>query len=210
MSVVRHTSSPSTGSRHEGSSLVSDTSGGDKAAGIPLEQIIAVYISEETRQTSIDVTYLDTDAGQGNTLVLSFTDSDEPEVWMRSLRFAANKVRGLDTDPIPPKLSEYAARIVEREQDYDVSNYRIYKVVKRSSVQAGIRSSADDFSKISPTVCFLVIGIRKLHLILLPKNPLRVSSPSLSELNEGGSFGILTVTGIQVSDTDDCFSLTFR
>ena len=211
MSVVRHTSSPSTGSRQEASSGVSETSG-EKAAGIPLEQIIAVHVPEEPRNLpALDVTYLDAEAGQGTTLVLTFTDLDDAEVWLRALRYAANKARVIDTDPIPPRLSEYAARVVEREQDYDISNYKIYKVVKcGSSGRVGSRSSSDDFSKVNPIVCFLVIGIRKIHLIPLPKNPLRVSSPTLAELNDGGSYGIVSMTRVSVNTDDDKFTLIFR
>lgn len=117
----------------------------------------------------------------------------------------------MDMDPITPKLSEYAARVVEREQDYDIANFRIYKVVKRGSATRTInRSSADDFSKVAGTVCFLAIGLRSVHLIMLPKSPFRVSSPSLTELNDGGSFGIMSLTSIVVNDSDDKFSITFR
>ncbi|KAI9719020.1 MAG: hypothetical protein M1828_006396 [Chrysothrix sp. TS-e1954] len=211
MSVVRHTSSPSTGSRQETSSGVSDTSG-EKAAGIALEHIVAVHVSDEPRQLpALDVTYLDCEAGQGTTLILTFTDLDDAEVWLRAIRYAANKARVLDTDPIPPRLSEYAARVVEREQDYDISNYKIYKVVKcASSGRVGSRSSSDDFSKISPIVCFVVIGVRKIHLIPLPKNTSRVSSPMLTELNDGGSFGIVSMTSVSVNTDDDTFTLAFR
>lgn len=157
------------------------------------------------------MSFLDPDVGQGATLTLQLTDREDIEVWMKSIRMASDRARLLDMDPIPPKLSEYAARVVEREQDYDITNYRIYKVVKRGNATRTVnRSSADDFSKAGATVCFLVVGLRSVHLIMLPKSPLRVSNTSLTDMNDGGSFGIMSLTSIIVSDIDDRFSITFR
>lgn len=210
-SGARHSSSPSTGSRHDRGSAASDASG-DVAANMSLQKVVAIYLSDDARQLpTIEVAYLDHEVGQGSTLTLQLNDREEIDVWMRSLRFAANRARLLDTDPIPPKLSEYAARVVEREQDYDITNYRIYKVVKRGSATRTVnRSSSDDFSKVVTTVCFLAIGLRSVHLIMLPRSSLRVSSPSLADLNDGGAFGIMSLTSIIVNDSDDRFSLTFR
>lgn len=140
---------------------------------------------------------------------MQFIDSDEVELWKRSIRYAADRLRFTNFDPIPTKLSEYAARVVERAKDYDINTYRIYKVVKRNNLRNVSRSSVDDFHKASPTVCFLAIGTHLVHIIALPKH-LRVSTPTLSEVHEGDSFGILSLTGVQVNENDDNFSLSFR
>ncbi|KAB8416373.1 hypothetical protein FH972_024892 [Carpinus fangiana] len=210
--LVRHGSSPSAGSSQDVHSLASETSG-DKIAGIPLQQIVAVYQPDDAGKSSatIEVSYLDAEAGQGSNLHFQFSDSEERSLWQRSIRQAANKARLQDTDPIPPKLNELAARVVEREQDYDITNYRIYKVVQRTaSKSVGSRASSDDVSKLASSACFLVIGVRKVHLIVLSKHFARTSTHALSELNDGGSYGILALTAALVSPTDDTFSLTFR
>lgn len=208
--VVRHGSSPSVDSEKDGQSFMSDTPG-ERAIAIPLEQIAAVYQPEEGRHVfMLEVSYLDKELGQGCSINLQLNDAASRDVWLRSLRKAANNARLRDMDPIPPRLSEYAARAVERAQDYDVSRYKIYKVVKRASPRTNNRSSNEDSFKVTPTVCFLVIGIHKVHLIVIPKNPLRQSSPALTDLNDAASFGVLTLTWVFVSDTDDSFSLAFR
>jgi len=184
---------------------------GDTAAGIPLEQIVAAYQPDEIRHSiSLDVSYIDNDTGQGSTIAMQFVDVEERDSWSGSIRNAANKARLLDADPIPMKQAEYAARVVEREQDYDVKNFTIYKIVMRSVARSNSRLSTDESSKAAAYVGFLVIGMHKLHLIPLPKNTGRFSSPSLTDLNEGGSFGVLSLTRIAVSPLDDSFSLTFR
>jgi len=181
------------------------------AAGIPLEQVVAVYQPEDLRQsTSLDVSYLDKDSGQGTTLAMQFLYTEERDTWSTAIRTAADRARLLDTDPIQIRQAEYAARVVEREQDYDVSNFTIYKVVMRGATRTSGRSSTDETSKASATVGFLVIGMHKVHLIPLPKPTGRFSSPSLVELNDGGSFGILSLTRVAVNSIDDSFSLTFR
>lgn len=209
--ISRHQSSPSIGSRHESQSSALSDNSGEKIAGIPLEDIVAVYFPDESARPlhSLELAYLDNEAGQGSVLNLQFAEQDELELWAKSIRRYARLASALNTDPISARLSEYAARWVEREHDYDISNYRIFKVVKRAHGKSISRASDDDFSKMVSSICFLVIGVRKVHLILLPKNT-RVSTPSLQELNDGGSFGIMAMTAIQVKTTDDGFSLTFR
>jgi len=141
---------------------------------------------------------------------MQFIDIEERDTWSTAIRTASNRARLLDTDPIQVRQAEYAARVVEREQDYDVSNFTIYKVVMRGTTRTGSRSSTDETGKASTNVGFLVIGMHKVHLIPLPKTTGRFSSPSLVELNDGGSFGILSLTRIVVDAIDDSFSLTFR
>ena len=184
---------------------------GDGAAGIPLEQIVAVYQPDEGRTFfSLEISHLDPDAVQGSSTIMQFSDSEDRDLWSRSIRHFANKARLIDVDPISPKLSEYAARAVEREQDYDVTSYRIYKVVKRTSLRASSRSLAEDDAKSISAVYFLVIGQYKVHIIPLPKNAFRASSPSLAELSDEISFGLLTLTEVSISEMDDKFSLEFR
>ena len=72
------------------------------------------------------------------------------------------------------------------------------------------RSSSDDLTKAASVVCFLAIGVHKVHIIQLVKATARSSSPSLAPNNSQVSHGILTLTSLKVSNEDDAFELTFR
>ena len=184
---------------------------GERAAAIALEHIVAVYLTDDARHLhSLDLAYFDNDVGQGSNLSLQFSDSEDVDLWKKSLRSAADHARLLDRDPIPPKITEYVARIVEAEKDYNIQTFRIYKVVKLSSTRVNNRSSSDDFSKVAPSICFLAIGCYSVHIIPIPKNHHRLSSPGLADLGDLGSFGIMSLTAIVVNSVDDSFSLSFR
>lgn len=131
--------------------------------------------------------------------------------WLTKIRDAANRARLADANPLSAYNSHLAARVVEAERDYVPPHYAIYKVVLRPQGKATTRSSSDDLSKLAASVCFLAIGVHKVHLIPLFKPPSqRSSSPSLLSHNTQGSHGILTLTEVCVSEVDDTFQLTFR
>lgn len=171
-----------------------------------------MYLVDDARNNqSVEIAYLDSEAGQGSTVNFQFCDSEEAQLWMKSIRQSADSVRLANFEPIPPRLSEYAARVVEREKDYDISTYRIFKVaVRRTSSRSLSRSSIDDFNRTTASIRFLAIGTHLVHLIVLPKNLSRVSTPSINEVSESDNYGILSMTAVIVSSSDDGFSLCFR
>lgn len=207
----RHNQSPSTGSSHELQSVASDASG-DRGSGTPLRQIVAVYQLDDGRPYfACEVFYLDDETNQASSMTLQFGDPDEMLTWVSKIREAANRVRLADSNPLSAYNSHLAARVVEAERDYVPPNYAIYKVVQRPVGKTGSRSSSDDLSKALASVCFLAIGVHKVHLISLFKPPSqRSSSPALGSYNAQTSYGILTITELHVSEVDDTFELTFR
>lgn len=206
--TIRHSSTNSIGSSQDLQSLHSDSSG-DKEGRVTLRNIVAVHRLDDGRPYfAIEVCYLDEDGSQASAMAMQFGDPEDRDLWLRSIRTAANKARLQDMNPISVINSKNAARAVERENDYDPANYAIYKVVQRQFAKS--RSSTDDLSKIASIVCFLAIGIHKVHLIPLVKATSRVSSPSLSANNVPTSYGILNMTSIRLSPSDDHFELTFR
>ncbi|KAG9514631.1 leucine rich repeat protein, partial [Aureobasidium melanogenum] len=206
--TIRHSSTNSIGSSQDLQSLHSDSSG-DKEGRVTLRHIVAVHRLDDGRPYfAIEVCYLDEEGSQASAMVMQFGESEDRDLWLRSIRQAANKARLQDVNPISVVNSKNAARAVERENDYDPANYAIYKVIQRQFSKS--RSSTDDLSKIASTVCFLAIGIHKVHVIPLVKTTSRVSSPSLSASNVPTSYGILNMTAIRVSHSDDHFELTFR
>jgi len=172
--------------------------------------VVAVFSPEDGRLAyTLDVHFLDED--HSASLCLQLSDADTRESWLRMIRTAADRARLADVTPISPQLAEYAARVVEKEQDYDVSRFRIYKIVKRALPKVSSRSASEESSnKVLATVCFLVIGVHKVHIIHLPRGTLRQSSTSIGELSEGGSFGILNLAWLLVGGGDDTFTLAFR
>lgn len=182
----------------------------ERATAIPLERVVAVFSPEEGRLAyTLDVHFLDED--HSASLSLQVSDADARETWLRLIRGAADLARLADVNPISPKLAEHAARIVEKEQDYEPTRFRIYKIVKRAFPKASSRSVSDESSnKGLATICFLVIGVHKVHIIHLPRSTLRQSSNNLGDIGEGSSFGILNLAWLLVSGGDDTFTLAFR
>jgi hypothetical protein len=207
----RHSPNPSTGSAHELQSLASESSG-DRDLGTPLRHIVAVYHLDDGRpHFAIELYWLDVESNHASCMTLQFGDPDDMHRWLVKLRTAANSARLADANPLSPYNSHLAARVVEAERDYVPLHYAIYKVVLRPQGKATSRSSSDDLAKVSASVCFLAIGVHKVHLIPLFKRPSqRTSSPSLNSQSAQSSHGILTLTELCVSEVDDTFLLTFR
>ncbi|KAF4555428.1 Hypothetical protein D9617_2g053870 [Elsinoe fawcettii] len=207
--TIRHSSSQSIGSTHDAQSFGSDSSG-DKEGRIPLRQVVAVHAHEDGRPYfALEICYLDEESNQASAMTMQFNHPEERDTWLRFIRSAASTMRLLDNKPISAYNANYAARTVEREGDYDPAQFQIYKVVQRQLPKAGGRSSTDDLSKIASIVCFLAIGIHKVHLIPLPKGSSRTSSPALNQ-SASGSWGILTASTVKVGYKDDSIELTFR
>ncbi|KAL1302512.1 hypothetical protein AAFC00_002899 [Neodothiora populina] len=207
---VRHASAQSVGSSQDLHSLHSDSSG-DKESRVPLRQIVAAHKLDDGKPYfAIEVCYLDEESTQASAMTMQFADPDDRSLWLRAIRQAANQARLHDSNPISAYNSRNAARAVERAHDYDPSNFSIYKVIQRASAKPG-RSSTDDLAKMASTVCFLAIGIHKVHVIPLAKANSRTSSPHLLlPTGPQPSHGILTLTSVRVHVSDDSFELTFR
>lgn len=211
VSSYGHTPTPSSGSSHDLQSLASEVSG-DRGHGTPLRQIVAIYHLDDGRpHFAVEIFYLDDETNHASSMTLQFGDPDDMHTWLANIREAANRVRLSDENPISAYNSHLAARVVEAERDYVPPHYAIYKVVLRPQGKTTARASSDDLSKVSASVCFLAIGVHKVHLIPLFKPPSqRSSSPSLVSSNIQSSYGILTFTELVVSEMDDTFQLTFR
>ena len=210
ISTIRHSQNTSVGSSHEFQSAPSEASG-DRDIGTPLRQVVALcHVDDGRPYFAIEISYLDDETNHASSMALQFGDPEEMKTWLAKIRDAANKARLSDSNPLSAYNSHLAARVVERERDYVPPNYAIYKVVQRPLRKAGSRSSSDDLSKVTSTVCFLAIGVHKVHLIPLFKSPQRASSPSLVSYNTQASYGILNITELRVSENDDTFELTFR
>ena len=200
----------STGSGHDLQSMHSHSST-DIHLGVPLQHVIAVYRLEDGKPYfSIELAHLDDDTGQAASMNLQFGDPRDADLWITCIRGAATKARLLDPSAIPQKSIEYVARILEQERDYDPRHFRIFKTVQRASNKSNGRASTDDLSKLTSTICYLVIGVHKVHLIPLRKPLNRISSTSLSEMGNQMTFGIVSLSSVNLKADDDAMELGFR
>ena len=200
----RMSSYSSHGSLHE-----LHSSSADSHVGIPLNDIVAVYKMDDGRPYfSIEVAYLKEDSNHTSALILQLDDPKESDLWLTCIRGAATKARLTDPVPFSQRNVEYVARALEQDRDYDPNHFRMFKVVKRS-LKPGGRSSSDDLGKLLSNVCYLVIGMHKIHLVPLPKPSRFGSSTSISDLH-GSSHGITTLNSLTIQSSDDGFQLSFR
>lgn len=201
----RMSSMSSSGSLHE----LHTTSSAEGHHGVSLNHIIAVWRLDDGRPYfSIEIDHLDEEMNYAGAVILQFHDPRDYELWMSSMRGAVIKARLADPQMFSHSLIEYTCRELEQDKDYDPHHFHMFKVIQRAG-KTGPRSSSEDLTKVTSTICILAIGIHKVHLLPLPKSSRNLSSASLSEPG-GVSYGLMTLTHMNVHDHDDAFSLTFR
>ena len=195
----------SSGSLHE----LHTTSSAEGHHGVLLNHIIAVWRLDDGRPYfSIEIDHLDEELNYAGAMTLQLNDPRDYELWMSSIRGAVIKARLADPQLFSQSLIEYTCRALEQEKDYDPHHFHMFKVIQRAG-KTGSRSSSEDLSKVTSNICILAIGIHKVHLLPLPKSSRNLSSTSLAE-SGGNSYGLMTLTHMNVHDHDDAFSLTFR
>ncbi|KAJ5570284.1 uncharacterized protein N7459_009714 [Penicillium hispanicum] len=183
----------------------------EASAGIPLNSIIAVYMLEDGRLSpTVEVAYLDERTHKAALIQMQTSDLQELNLWMVGIRQAAQMARANDPLPFDGGAVEYVTRMLEHERDYDPDAFRMFRVIQIASSKSLTRSSSDDLTKLSPTGCYLAIGLHKLHLIPMQKAANRSSVVSLSDLETSTSFGLMNLTGLSMEYGDDSLHLTFR
>ncbi|PGG99554.1 hypothetical protein AJ79_08491 [Helicocarpus griseus UAMH5409] len=183
----------------------------DQTSGIPLNSILATYKLDDGRPYfSIEVCHMDERSPKPSSMHLQLNDPEESVLWLAGIRAAAEQARAIDPPMFDQASVEYVARALEQERDYDPDCFRMYKVVQRVSTKPGGRSSNDDLAKLTSNVCFLAIGVHKMHLIPLPKSSNRGSVASLPELDMHMAFGFMTLTSLSMQRGDDSFQMVFR
>ncbi|KAI9371676.1 hypothetical protein BJX61DRAFT_510547 [Aspergillus egyptiacus] len=184
---------------------------GDASAGIPLNSIVAVYMLDDSKpSSSVEVAYMD-ERGQKTTFIQMQTpDLQELNLWMVGIRSAAEMIRGTSPMPFDPRALDGVVRMLERERDYDPESFRMFRVLQMASSKSPTRASSDELTKLSPTGCYLALGMHKLHLVALHKVSNRSSTVSLTDLDTATSFGLMNLTCLSMEWGDDSLHLTFR
>ncbi|KAL8710527.1 MAG: hypothetical protein Q9220_004960 [cf. Caloplaca sp. 1 TL-2023] len=174
-----------------------------------LVHVVAVYkLDDGQPYFTFEVAYLSDTTNHPSTLTIQIHDPRESDTWITAIRSAASRARIMTSTPFSQRLVEHTARALEQEHDYDPNHFHMFKVVQRAN-KLGKRSSSEDLRKLTSKLCILAIGMYKVHIVPLPKASKAMSSTSLSEMN-GLSYGIVTLTSINVQAFDDTFQLWFR
>jgi len=174
-----------------------------------MNQIVAVYYPgpEHERGSVVQVDYLEGPYGTPSSTTLTASSRTEAQVWVDRLRSVSTQAHL--SSPPPAYLDsivEHIARRLEADKDYSPMHFQIFRVVQRSG-RSGNKST-EDLQKMYSTMCYLAIGIHKVHLV--PFRPATNKSTASLAAATTSSFGILNLTGVWLASSDDCFSLTFR
>lgn len=181
----------------------------DISSGIPLEQVVAVYKLDDGRPFfTVEVAYLDERGQKSSATQLHLGDPKEAEQWTSLIRDAARTVRANVERKFSRSTLEYVARLLD--SDYDPEHFQVFKVVQRAGPKSVSRSSAEDLTKLTSTVCYLAIGLHKVHLVPCLRSSSRLSTTSLSDFETVQSFGITLLSSIKVHDDQEAFQLTFK
>jgi Ran GTPase-activating protein (RanGAP) involved in mRNA processing and transport len=179
--------------------------------GIALNQIIAAYKLDDGKPYfTIEVSHLDEVSKRATCMQIQLNEPREADGWLIAIRSAASRLRLKHGFKPDTSTLEHVANILERDRDYDPDHFQMFPVVQRASHRTAGRSSSDDLTKLSSTVCYLTIGINKIHFIPLPRSSGRSSGTSLNELDAPLSFGVMTLTSVTLQAADDIFQLIFR
>jgi len=174
-----------------------------------MNQVIAVYCPSTDHElgNTVQIDYLDGAVGQPSSTIFTTASPTEARSWMDRLRAVAAQTRACSPPLVyPDSTVEHIARRLEAEMDYSPMHFQVYRVVQRSGKSGN--KSTEDLQKMYSTMCYLAIGIHKVHLV-----PMRFAtnkSMASSSPTPTTSFGILSLSGLWISNSDDCFSLVFR
>lgn len=183
----------------------------DITQGVPLDEVVSVHRVEDGRPYfTIEVCYLDEQGKRASTIQMILNSYMDADNWTAAIREHAALKRAQRPHIYNQRTLEYLARALDKQKDYDPLQFRVFKVTQRLPVRPAGRAQSDDLSKASSSVCYLVIGINKVHLIPIPRISGRSSSTSLAESDTPTSFGVTSLTSIKLHGADDAFELYFR
>lgn len=183
----------------------------DITSAVPLDQIIAVCKFDDARPVlSIEVAHLDERTRKSSVLQFQVNDLRESELWTAAIRSASRANQVGSPQQLQAHTLESVAHVLDRDRDYDPEHFRVFKAVQRSPNKSVARASAEDLTRLNSVICYLAIGLYKVHVIPLNKSSSRSSSTSLSEMDSTNSYGIVTLTAIKVHSNEDNFQLLFK
>ena len=183
----------------------------DITQGIALEQVVAVYRLDDGRPFfTVEVSYLDDRTQRAASMQMQLSDPVEASAWIGIIRTTARRARSGHANALSRGTVDHVIRVLERDRDYDPDHFRVVQVVQRAAMKPAGRASSDDLTKLNSTICYLAIGLHKVHFVPLARTAIRASSASLPELDIHSAYGLVTLTAIHVQAEEDAFQLTFK
>ena len=204
-STPRHPSTTSISSLQDVQSINSRSSG-EGEIRIPLGQIVTAYRVVDARPIfTTEVVHLDEENYSMGAFQIMLNDPKEADLWLSSIRGAAQQVRVRNMEPYPQRLVQYLVRVLEDVDDYDPNHFKVFRVYYR--LGASKSRSSDDISKMG--VFYMVIGIHRVHLVPVPD---LTNSTTLTVTTKATkhSFGLVSLVGIYIGLEDDRFEIAFR
>ncbi|TAQ90428.1 hypothetical protein B7494_g1234 [Chlorociboria aeruginascens] len=207
--TTRHPSTTSIGSLQDTQSNQSHTSA-EGENRIPLGQVVTTYKVEDGKPFfTSEVVYLDEEYHGVGSLQLILHDPKDADLWLTSIKGAAEKARLIMAEPYPERVVRYLVQVVEGANDYDANHFQVFRVVRRAAVPKGGRSSSDDIQKLVSAVFYMVVGINMLHMIPLPDFN-EASTRLLNPKTTRNALGLVSLVSMNVQYSDDRFELGFR
>ena len=174
---------------------------------IDLTQVVSVYNLDDGRPYfTIDIAGLESRLGEGPSSWVVTMHIEEPQVfesWLHCLRDAcahAAQERGWDDESI---LFTHATKMMHQDSLTYSSN--VFGVVQRMCPE----DCQDALTKHTTSICLMVVGRHRLHIIPLPKVNTSSSMQS-SKGTLGKSHGLMCLTNFRSQIFDQTFHIHFR
>ena len=182
----------------------------DITSAIPLYQVVAVYKLEDGRPFfTVEVSYVDERSNRASAMQLHITEPREAEVWTSAIRAAVKDFKSLGSRTIQKTAMKHVVNVLDRDQDYDPEHFQVFKAVQCHPPRNTGKSSSEDLTKLVSSVCYLAIGLHKIHFVPIPRQSNKASSTSLHDMDRHTSYGITTLTAVQIRSEDE-FQLVFK
>lgn len=181
---------------------------------IPLSNVIAVRAVHDAKSPhAIEICYMEEHAVKASFLHVQLGDQQEFELWLGGIRGAAARLNSPDPTVVFDRPSiDYVVRALEQERDYDPEAFRMFKVAQRLPHKRQQSSSDDPAKNAPPNLCFLAVGLHKIHIVPFPKP----DRSSVVSLNSSGvdlmslCLGVMCLSSFSMQHGEDDFQISFR
>lgn len=206
-------------------SLRSDSSSheADKKNEISLCKVVATYRVDDGRPFFItEVVYWDDYNSIPGSMQLMCVDPREADLWHTSIRAACQKAKLVSGLMLPERVINYCAGILESAMDYDARSMKIFRAVRRPQAKSDRpikpvsgKASMEDLKQPTSSVCYLVFGINKLHIVQ-PDSPEKQDKAAKKQAMPNDlkakktSFGYVNMVSMEIMDCDDVIEVGFR
>lgn len=197
----------------------------DRKNEIRLCKVVATYRVEDGRPFFItEVVFWDDFNNHPGSMQLMCGDPREADLWHTSIRAACQKAKLVEGLQLPSRVVSYCASILEAAMDYDAQSMKIFRAVRRPQIRekgekklktVSSKSSMEDLKEGASSVCYLVFGINKLHVVS-PDSPEKQDKAAKKQAMPNDlkakktSFGYVTLVSMDIMECDDILEIGLR